>query len=828
MTPAANRLAITGLSCRYPGVENPQALARHLSGGPVAAGPTLPPPTATYADFGIPPIYRSSINRVQLDVLELARDALTEAGLTEGAFDPARTDVLFCTALAMNRAIENHARVLGVALADAYGRALPTAQRATFNSAAKQQLDKTFTATSHDKVGEMASTVAARVANCFKLRGRSLALEAGDLGGLQALLAAQDALDHHLADAVLVVGAQRIESPISATLVAALAGPAAAAAWREGACAFVLQRAPRSGARVLAWLDRVQVASAPPSTNWRGWLFPQGSITPRLWVLGGQLQQAPAGLRAPGDLVLPGRDACGYGHAVDVLSTLAQAVVGCRSIGAAVALGQGADGSAYALHVGAANTPAPATDAAPATPAATVGVLACGACFGATQGTSDYWQALRSGHASFRPLMGQRFLPRLYRTPVESPTLGYYIGRASFADAGTNEQDATAALALTAAREAQQSLAPWSQALASLASDTLVVTATNLTSCGERRWTAQALLPHIEQALTAAAEAIQLPPEAQAQGLVALREAARLPVDHAMATPALARRLTASHISRRVADLFTASGARCLALESACAGSLAAIELAVNALRSGRASLALVIGVELPVNVHDLSLCSAQRMLAPGVIATFTEAATGFTPGDGAGVLVLARAGDAHRLGLPVQALLRAVGSSTESKSVIAPNEGGQVRSMQRAFEQVEFGPEAVDFVETHGTGTLIGDEVEVRSLALAYGAGEAEGRRTPPLPLGALKAQFGHCFAAAGMASVVKTLLALRHSELPPNHYDHPLKSALRLDERGFDPLQQPRPWPRRDDRPRRAAINAFGTGGINVHLLLEEGEKA
>jgi acyl transferase domain-containing protein len=109
---------------------------------------------------------------------------------------------------------------------------------------------------------------------------------------------------------------------------------------------------------------------------------------------------------------------------------------------------------------------------------------------------------------------------------------------------------------------------------------------------------------------------------------------------------------------------------------------------------------------------------------------------------------------------------------------------------------------------------------VEVRSLSQAYGTRPGNA----PLPLGALKAQFGHCFAAAGMASVVKTLLALRHGELPPNRYEHPLKPALQLAERGFDPLQQARPWPRRSDRPRRAAINAFGTGGINVHLLLEE----
>lgn len=257
--------------------------------------------------------------------------------------------------------------------------------------------------------------------------------------------------------------------------------------------------------------------------------------------------------------------------------------------------------------------------------------------------------------------------------------------------------------------------------------------------------------------------------------------------------------------------------ARCVAVEAACAGSLAALDLAVNSLRSGRCRIAVVAGVETPVNTADLVLCASQRMLATGLIASFTEAATGFTPGDGAGVLVLCAREDAARWGLPALALIRASASCTQSKSMVAPNADGQVKSMRRAFEQVEFGPDAVDFVETHGTGTLIGDEVEISSLAQVYGP------RTRPLRLGALKSRFGHCFAAAGIAGVIKTVLALRAESMPANYFGAPVKAGLRLAEHGFDPLAQAADWPA-GPATRRAAVNAFGTGGVNYHVLLEE----
>lgn len=819
--------AITGLACRYPGAASASALWQHLRDGVgdtphAGASRELPPAASAYADFGIPPIYRSSINRVQLDVLELAREALAEAGLAEGAVDAERTDVIFCTAFGMNRLHENHARVLGVELAAAYARALPPADQLRFVGEARRRLDQAFAATSHDKVGEMASSIAARIAGCFKLRGRALAIEAQDLGGIEALLAAVAALEQGHAQSVLVVGAQRIESPLMRQLLQQRLGPQAAAALCEGACALVLQGAGAAPSRVRARLADLQLAPRRPPGDWAGFVArargPVGDA-PCYWAVGGLLE--PAALQAladAGDVVRSARAACGHGYAIEGLTTLIHAVLAQQHAGAAPvrALGTGLHGEAYSMVVQAAagaDCPRPADTRAP------VAVLGAGARFGPTAGTAAYWDALCSAQPQFRALQGRRFRSDLYRSEDATAPTSYYVAAASFADLPPTADPQDPAAFVLAELAAQEALAALRAPAAWAGESVLVVTASNLTLEPERRLAAQQHLPRIEAVLDTLAADWQLPPAVRTQALRALHDAACLAPAADAAQARGLDQLAASGISRRIAARFGAADARCVALEAACAGSLAAIELAVDSLRSGRCTLAIVAGVELPVNIHDLCLCAAQRMLAPGLIATFTEQATGFTPGDGAGVLVLALHDEARRRDQPARALLRAVAACTESKSVIAPNPSGQIKSMQRAFEQVDYAPGDVDFIETHGTGTLIGDEVEIESLATVYARA---GR--PPLRLGALKAQFGHCFAAAGMASVIKTLLALQHGRLPPNHYAHALKAGLRLDERGFDPLAQAADWPRVPGRPRRAAVNAFGTGGVNVHLLLED----
>ncbi|WP_280524561.1 polyketide synthase [Streptomyces coelicoflavus] len=261
-----------------------------------------------------------------------------------------------------------------------------------------------------------------------------------------------------------------------------------------------------------------------------------------------------------------------------------------------------------------------------------------------------------------------------------------------------------------------------------------------------------------------------------------------------------------------------------VAVEAACASSLAALDVAVGRLRSGAADYAVAGGVELPCNARDMVLCSALGLLSHSRITPFDAAADGFTPGDGCALFLLKRLTDARRDGDPVFGVLRAVGASNDAKSLIAPDVDGQTRAVRQAFAQVDFGPDEVDYLEAHGTGTRLGDRVEVAAAAQVYGTG----RRSAPLHIGSAKSFLGHTFAAAGAAGLLRTLQALRRATLPPSVNLSELSPDLALAAVPARVATEALPWPAGHDRPRRAAVSAFGTGGINYHLLLEEGTDA
>ncbi|WP_303266304.1 beta-ketoacyl synthase N-terminal-like domain-containing protein [Streptomyces sp. NA03103] len=261
-----------------------------------------------------------------------------------------------------------------------------------------------------------------------------------------------------------------------------------------------------------------------------------------------------------------------------------------------------------------------------------------------------------------------------------------------------------------------------------------------------------------------------------------------------------------------------------VAVEAACASSLAALDVAVGRLRSGAADYAVAGGVELPCNARDMVLCSALGLLSHSRITPFDAAADGFTPGDGCALFLLKRLADARRDGDPVFGVLRAVGASNDTKSLIAPDADGQARAVRQAFAQVDFGPDDVDYLEAHGTGTRLGDRVEVAAVAQVYGTG----RRGAPLHIGSAKSFLGHTFAAAGAAGLLRTLQAMRQATLPPSVNLNELSPDLALDAVPARVATEALPWPAGPDRPRRAAVSAFGTGGINYHLLIEEGTDA
>ncbi|MBI4614189.1 MAG: polyketide synthase [Planctomycetes bacterium] len=272
----------------------------------------------------------------------------------------------------------------------------------------------------------------------------------------------------------------------------------------------------------------------------------------------------------------------------------------------------------------------------------------------------------------------------------------------------------------------------------------------------------------------------------------------------------------AAHISNAL-DL----GAFPVAVDGACASSLAALDLACRGLARGEIDLAVAGGVDLGVNRYDLVLCSRMRLLSPTRIVPFGESADGFSIGEGAAFFVMRRLEDALSHGDPIRAIVRGVGCSSDARSLIAPDAEGQSLAMRRAFEEVDFGPEAVDFLEAHGTGTDLGDQVEAASIREVYGTPP----RARPLHVGSVKSMIGHAMAAAGAAGLLKTVLALEARTIPPNANLPRLNPRLAFDRIPALVPAQAAPWPAPPGGPRRAAVSSFGTGGLNYHVLLEEG---
>ncbi|MFY1632298.1 SDR family NAD(P)-dependent oxidoreductase [Solwaraspora sp. WMMB335] len=260
-----------------------------------------------------------------------------------------------------------------------------------------------------------------------------------------------------------------------------------------------------------------------------------------------------------------------------------------------------------------------------------------------------------------------------------------------------------------------------------------------------------------------------------------------------------------------------------LMVDTACSSSLVAVHLACRSLRSGESDLALAGGVNLMIIPESYIFLSRAKALSPdGRCKTFDASADGYGRGEGCGVVVLKRLSDARRDGDRVLAVIRgsAVNHDGPSSGLTVPNGLAQQELIRTALADAGISPSDVDYVEAHGTGTPLGDPIEVAALGSVLGD-----RRTPdrPLRLGSVKANIGHLEAAAGVAGLIKSVLALQQEQLPPQIHFHTVNPRIALDTIPAEIPVAPTAWPR-GERPRIAGVSSFGMSGTNAHVVVAE----
>ena len=261
-----------------------------------------------------------------------------------------------------------------------------------------------------------------------------------------------------------------------------------------------------------------------------------------------------------------------------------------------------------------------------------------------------------------------------------------------------------------------------------------------------------------------------------------------------------------------------------VAVDTACSSSLVAVHQAVSGLQRGEADLALAGGVNVLLSPLVTETFRNGGMLSPdGRCKTFDASADGFVRGEGCGVVVLKRLADAEAAGDRIWGVVRgsAVNHDGASAGLTVPNGLAQERVIGDALKQAGVEPSEVDYLEAHGTGTELGDPIEVDAAAAVYGAGRDPAQ---PLLLGSVKTNIGHLETAAGVAGLIKVLLSMNHGVIPKHlHFREP-NPHVDWERLPVRVASEPEAWPRREGRPARAGISSFGFSGTNAHVLVEE----
>ena len=283
--------------------------------------------------------------------------------------------------------------------------------------------------------------------------------------------------------------------------------------------------------------------------------------------------------------------------------------------------------------------------------------------------------------------------------------------------------------------------------------------------------------------------------------------------------------MLANVISGRIANRLDLGGMNCV-VDAACASSLGALRMAISELVEHRADMMITGGVDTDNSIFAYMCFSKTPAVSPGdKVKPFDADADGMILGEGVGMLVLKRLEDAQRDGDRIYAVIKGVGSSSDGKykSIYAPRPEGQINALHRAYNEAGISPASIGLIEAHGTGTMVGDPTEFTSITTVFGENNPKKQH---IALGTVKSQIGHTKAAAGAASLIKAALALHHKVLPPTINVSKPHPKLNIENSPFYLNTETRPWISHPTQPRRAGVSAFGFGGTNYHVVLEEYE--
>ena len=284
--------------------------------------------------------------------------------------------------------------------------------------------------------------------------------------------------------------------------------------------------------------------------------------------------------------------------------------------------------------------------------------------------------------------------------------------------------------------------------------------------------------------------------------------------------------MLANVVAGRIANRLNFGGMNCV-VDAACASSFGALKMAISELVEHRSDMMLTGGVDTDNTIMAYISFSKTPAVSPSEnVKPFDAKSDGMMLGEGIGMIVLKRLEDAERDNDKIYAVIKGIGTSSDGryKSIYAPRKEGQVKALERAYEDAGFSPATVGLMEAHGTGTMAGDPTEFGSLKDFFGEHD---HKKQHIALGSVKSQIGHTKAAAGAASLIKTALALHHKVLPPTINITEPNPKLNIKNSAFYLNTETRPWIRAEgEAPRRAGVSSFGFGGTNYHVVLEEYE--